>query len=336
MDKLRREILSITKRKPEIGLVYYNELLDIIDDYHDSKPDTSVETCKAIIEGISKLIIHKIDGVQIHILDKKWGFEKLVTRAFTLISRNNSELNEGLVKQLLQVFKFINKDRNDHCDIGHGRASVKEQKNCSDYSRMIAGITESTAIYLLKKFNESVVAEDVYESEQMQDFNMWLDNSIENFPIKAERYSKLLYQTDKEQYYAIYNDDYLQGIIDESESDLELPKGFFDLSGLGINFRNQAEPEYSTNQDDHSNFEDFSFDEKEMFVISAFAKKNNLNEVELVDLLNEVRLRQVLPIGARCLQTINFTATLHERAKISSELKMKVDKLIKRLKIIEK
>lgn len=327
MDKLRREILNITKRKPEIGLVYYNELLDIIDDYHYKKPDTSVETCKAIIEGISKLILHKINGMQIHILDNKWKFNKLINRSIDSLKQRNTNLNDELLTQLLQVFHFINIDRNKHCDIGHGRASVKEQVNCSDYSQMVAGFTESVSIYLLKKLDESIVAEDVYESEQMQDFNHWLDESIENFPIKTEKYSKLLYQSDKEGYYAIYNDDYLEEINNEKE---------YSTDTSFSHELKEEKLEYPTTPKIHTYQEEVYFKKKELQIISTFADTNDLYNDKLTELLNEVVLRQSNPSPNRCLQTINFKPKLHDRPKVGNELQVKIIRLIERLKIIEK
>lgn len=331
MDKLRREILSITKQKPEIGLEYYNELLDIIDAHHDKKPDTSVETCKAIIEGISKLILHKIDRIQIQILDK-WGFDKLIKRAIDSLQKSTNNINEGLLSQLLKVFQFINIDRNDHCDIGHGRASVKEQINCSDYSLMVSGLTESVAVYLLKKLDESLVAEDVYESEQMQDFNQWLDDSVAEFPIETEKYSKLLYQHDKERYYERYRNEFFEEQDDENEPIIYPPRRE-NSNSVTVN---EAEARYAqaTNKQFHK-ISEIYFDASEKKLISEFATQHDLKKTELTEVLKDVALRQKLPTRDEYIRMLNFQPKLHERKAISERVEEKVIELIDQLRIRE-
>ena len=54
MEKLKHEIQRIKRHR----LDYYHSHLDLVESYIDEKPDISIETCKALIEGISKLSIH--------------------------------------------------------------------------------------------------------------------------------------------------------------------------------------------------------------------------------------------------------------------------------------
>ncbi|WP_010520898.1 hypothetical protein [Aquimarina agarivorans] len=217
MDLLRSEILSITKHRPEIGLSYYNELLDIIDEYHTKKPDTSIETCKAIIEGISKLVIHKIKQEPIHELDKSREIKELAKRALNALNDELQFFDRDFARGIVNVVRILGEIRNGHSDISHGRASIKKQINCPDFSQMIAGFTESMSVYLLKKLDEVVVIENHYDSEQMKDYNVWLDTSIEDFPIATERYSKVLYEYDNALYYFKYENEYL---VDEVEEEL--------------------------------------------------------------------------------------------------------------------
>lgn len=215
MDLLRSEIISITKHRPEIGLSYYNELLDIIDEYHAKKPDTSIETCKAIIEGISKLVIHKIKQEPIHKLDKSKNVVQLVKNATNILLEEKEVFDRDFVNRVGSLIDYVAEIRNEHSDIGHGRASIKKQINCPDFAQMIAGFTESMSVYLLKKLDEVVIIENHYDSQQMKDYNIWLDNSIEDFPIATESYSKVLYEYDNALYYFRYENEYLVGEVEE-------------------------------------------------------------------------------------------------------------------------
>ena len=54
MEKLKAEIRRIKR----YNLEYYHSHLVLVEDYIEEKPDISIETCKALIEGISKLTLH--------------------------------------------------------------------------------------------------------------------------------------------------------------------------------------------------------------------------------------------------------------------------------------
>lgn len=209
MDKFRSEIIEITKHRPEIGLTYYNDLLDIVDQYNEKKPDASIETCKAILEGLSKLIIHKIKQEPISQLDKSTDFKDLVKRALEVLNEELQYFDKDFVKRITSIVQYIGEVRNGHCDISHGRASLKEQVSSKEFSQMISGFTESIAIYLLKKLDEVIMIEYHYDSEQMEEYNTWLDESQKDFPIQTEKYSKILFEYDRNLYEARYLEEFL-------------------------------------------------------------------------------------------------------------------------------
>lgn len=209
MDKFRSEIIEMTKHRPEIGLTYYNDLLDIVDQYSEKKPDTSIEICKAILEGLSKLIIHKIRQEPIAQLDKSTDFKDLVKKALEALNEKLEYFDTDFVRRITAIVQYIGEVRNGHCDISHGRASIKEQISSKEFSQMISGFTESIAIYLLKKLDEVIMIEYHYDSEQMEEYNAWLDESQRDFPIQTEKYSKILFEYDRNLYEARYLEEFL-------------------------------------------------------------------------------------------------------------------------------
>jgi len=57
MDKFRSELKSVR----HFDAAYYDELLDTINRYVSEKPDISIETCKSLFEGMSKLILMELE-----------------------------------------------------------------------------------------------------------------------------------------------------------------------------------------------------------------------------------------------------------------------------------
>ena len=83
MEKLKHEISRVKR----YNLEYYHSHLSLIESYIEEKPDISIETCKALIEGISilTLFLLKQEPLGSHNKDK---FSDLFKRAL-------SELQKG-------------------------------------------------------------------------------------------------------------------------------------------------------------------------------------------------------------------------------------------------
>ena len=73
MEKFRKEV----KRIKGYRLEYYESLFDVVDTYIEEKPDITIETCKSIIEGISKLTLHVLKQEPLHKLEKSTDFQHL-------------------------------------------------------------------------------------------------------------------------------------------------------------------------------------------------------------------------------------------------------------------
>ncbi len=191
MDKLKKELRRIEKK----NICYYVSLIQIIEEYREEKPDISIETCKAILEGISKLVIHVIRQDPIHELDKKKDLQTLFKDALKVLN-NQSVFDEEMVKRLGSVVHYIGETRNKNSDISHGRASIKEQKSCCELAFLISGFTEYTCIYMLKKLESSLDEDLCYEDNE--NFNSYLD---EENPLSGKlSYSKALFEQEFKTY----------------------------------------------------------------------------------------------------------------------------------------
>ena len=191
MEKLKQEIARIKRHRLE----YYQSHLDLIEDYIDEKPDISIETCKALIEGISKLTLYLLnqEALDSHNDEK---IQSLVKRALIELQKGRGFSDADLCKRLSGVVQYIGEVRNEHCDIGHGRASLKEQVNDADFADLIIGITDSICTYMLRRLD--ILAEKVTEYEDHPEFNEYLD---ERNPLPGKvRYSRALFEQEFETY----------------------------------------------------------------------------------------------------------------------------------------
>jgi len=191
MEKLKQEIQRIKRHRLE----YYQSHFDLVENYIDEKPDITIETCKALIEGISKLSLHLLnqEPLDSHNDEK---FQALVKRALAELQKGRGFSDADLCKRLSGVVHYIGEVRNEHCDIGHGRASLKDQVNDADFADLVVGITDNICTYMLRRLD--ILAEKVIEYDDHPEFNAFLDEQHE-LPGKI-LYSKALFNQELETY----------------------------------------------------------------------------------------------------------------------------------------
>ena len=144
MERFRSEL----KEARHFDAQYYKELLDTIDNYVAEKPDITIETCKAIIEGLSKLILMELEQTpESYFKNRDLSLSKLFKEARNALkkrieaSRSEIVYEDGIVEkygnianileQLLnpEVVARIGTIRTEHGDISHGRTPLKTQVN---------------------------------------------------------------------------------------------------------------------------------------------------------------------------------------------------------------
>ena len=191
MEKLRKEIKRIRKHR----LDYYDSLFDVVEAYIEEKPDITIETCKSIIEGISKLVIHLLKQEPLHTLNSL-DFQELFKKALSELMQDSKSFERDLTNRLGSAVHRLGELRNDHGDISHGRASVKEQINDADLSEMVIGVTDSICTYMLRKLDQ--LTDDELQYDENEEFNNYLDDL---YPLDGKvRYSKALFEQEPQTY----------------------------------------------------------------------------------------------------------------------------------------
>ena len=191
MEKLKNEIHRVKRH----NLQYYHSHLTLVESYIEEKPDISIETCKALIEGISKLALHLLaqEPIDSH---RNENLDDLFKRSLSELQKGRGYSDVDLIKRLVSVVKYIGEVRNSHSDISHGRASLKDQVNDADFAELVIGVTDSLCTYMLRRLDILSEKEILYDDNQ--EFNDYLDGQ---YPLDGVvLYSKALFDQEFETY----------------------------------------------------------------------------------------------------------------------------------------
>jgi hypothetical protein len=191
MEKLKNEIHRVKRH----NLEYYHSHLTLVESYIEEKPDISIETCKALIEGISKLALHLLaqEPIDSH---KNTDLSDLFKRALSELQKGRGYSDVDLINRLGSVVHYIGQIRNSHSDISHGRASLKDQVNDADFAELVIGVTDSLCTYMLRRLDILSEKEVLYDDNPK--FNDYLD---EQHPLGGiVLYSKALFDQEFETY----------------------------------------------------------------------------------------------------------------------------------------
>jgi hypothetical protein len=192
-----REIINRNKNNFE-HFEYYLLLLEKIEENMATNPDISIETCKSLIEGVSKTIIRKLDNTlsdrDIEKLEAKVAFKLSLNK----IAEKYSNLEDSFITRVESVVQIVNEIRNKRGDISHGRVAPKVAISDISFSKLVEQITEGIVVYLLDIFFslELPVLEPI-KYEDNEGFNISLN---EENPLRGVIYSKALFEQDYTMY----------------------------------------------------------------------------------------------------------------------------------------
>ncbi len=191
--KQTKEILGHLEGKYK-SIGYYYTVIDIIESKVESNPDISIESCKSLLEGISKFILGQLDDAYDD--KKKTDFPRLFRTSLNNISEHCDMMEQDFVLRACTMIEFIGEIRNKRGDISHGKLSPKIENSDSLLSNLVMQMTDGLAYYILKCFSTIEIVQ-VLQYEDNPEFNNLLDeeNSYGNLS-----YSKALFSQDVEAY----------------------------------------------------------------------------------------------------------------------------------------
>jgi hypothetical protein len=173
---------------------YYKALLEKAEAEISNFPDITIETCKSVLEGVSKTILTKC-GVTYKEKGRDADTAAQLFRKATAELQKYCDIDEEIVQSSAGTILRISTIRNDRGDISHGKRVPKDESSDAELARFVYEITDSICYYLLDKFLKadlSITEEVVYEGNEV--FNEMLDSTYA-LP-GGIKYSRALYEQD--------------------------------------------------------------------------------------------------------------------------------------------
>lgn len=188
MEKTRKIIQNNFDKFPEFN--YYLNIITKVEENIEEMPDTSIECCKALFDGISKTILDKFNISYVENTDTS---SSLLKKVFKQIN-NEDDISKEFI-QISHIFIVrVNELRNERGDISHGKAVPKENNSDKYLAGAMVGISDNIISYMLSRYFEYDLSElEEIKYENNINFNEYLDSE---FYIERVIYSKALFNQD--------------------------------------------------------------------------------------------------------------------------------------------
>lgn len=221
--QLVRTLISQNNDKYEY-FSYYEGIIDVIEQKIQTHPDICIESCKSLIEGVSKTIIKRLDVSATDGDLNKMDVMPLFKRAANKLAEYDDDLELDFINRTASLIQNFGQIRNERGDISHGRAAPKEVYSSSQFSNLVARVTEALAFYVLDHFFRLQLPDEMeIKYEDNPDFNELLDTSN---PMGSLSFSKALFDQDNVSYceqllgYQSEREELLANTIFEDEPEL--------------------------------------------------------------------------------------------------------------------
>lgn len=261
---------------------YYHLHIEKIENNKSKNPDIAIESCKSLIEGVSKSVLNRLD---ITFDEEKvtkgrnpWSVQKFFGKALNKIAEHSEEFEASFVHSTGQIVNVISATRTERGDISHGKSVPKLVESSPEFAEMVTNMTDLIVSYTLKHFFQIDIKDkdklDYFpkdeenpneDEENIIKYNTYLDESQPDFPISTVNYSQLLYENDYDEYETRFYDEFLKTLEpdeDSNETKKEEPEEIIqnkkqEIEELVNNFR----PKTFWTSDKNSLLSDFAKDQ---------------------------------------------------------------------------
>ncbi|MFA6618848.1 MAG: hypothetical protein WCT23_07260 [Candidatus Neomarinimicrobiota bacterium] len=300
---------------------YYFLHLEKINKNFETNPDIAIETCKSLIEGVSKSILNRLDNT----FDEKTAtsgrnaksVQQLFKWALEKISEQNDDFEIGYVHSSGQIINITSEIRTERGDISHGKSVPKTNASTIEFAKLVMDMTDLTMSYVLKSFFEidlDYKEKLNYVSEELQAYNNWLDENTD-FPIKKAKYSQLLYENDYDEYESRYSDEFLKTDDEKTEKE-EAIEDKPEIKKEPKQEEVKAEKPVKEIEKLVGTFDEESFwDDATNEQTEEFAESEKLKIDGLKNLITDFLFSEKKPLRDDVSNTMNEKPSLKERAK---------------------
>lgn len=197
MLTLKKLIVRQTDRDSEFR--YYIPIIEKAEKNEIEHPDIAIECCASLFQGVSKSIVHRLDGNFDREKLEKLSVQQQVKAALMCLKENDDVLEDEFPRAVENLVRITGALRNSRGDISHGRAVPKELQSDRSLARIVLDTSEAVLRYMLASYFALEAEENEFiPYEESPEFNVTLDaeNPLHGKPL----YSRALY----DQYYDDY------------------------------------------------------------------------------------------------------------------------------------
>lgn len=352
MEKTKSIILANIDKHSHFSEYY--KIVEIIEANEFVNPDICIESCKALVEGISKTILIQLDVTKSPDNIDDDDLPKVFKNAIKVLSEKCADIEGDFVSRFSAIIQVLGEIRNKRGDISHGRMAPKMVFSSKKIATTVKQMTDTMLEYILEHFFSIDFSEAnlIYDDEIMIEYNTWLDDSLE-FPIKKAKYSKLLFENDYDEYESRYEDflKYKENIeenvtiskdlkINKNEKEIlnliestltDLTEQHSSFKGYDEEVENpiiQSSAEQLVNKFDEDTF----WSKRKQETILRFAQENNLNSEGLEELIENYLFTEKDPLRDQVVSIMNEKPKLQERQEVTRELISKIIELTDNLR----
>ena len=174
---------------------YYRVIVGKITENQRSNPDIAIESCKSLVEGLSKSILKHTDKSYRDSQRPTDEFGPLFKKAVNALAGRGANIEEQFTKAAGNLVHQLGSIRNERGDISHGKSAPKQISSSAHFSSFVVQATDGLTSFLLHELFALDLSDFVpIEYGDNPDFNVYLD---EIFPMNGGlRYSRALFDQD--------------------------------------------------------------------------------------------------------------------------------------------
>ena len=324
-----REIISKNLERHRHFEEYF-KIIDIIQANEFINPDICIESCKALIEGVSKTIIISLDNTKTSDNIDDDNLPKLFKESMNLLSNNCVDIEGDFVVRFSAIIQVLGEIRNKRGDISHGRMAPKAIFSSPKLATTVKNMTENILEYVLEHYFTLDFTNGKMIYEETVDYNNWLDDNTD-FPIKKAKYSQLLHENDYDEYESRYSDEFLK--TDETEEEIEV----VEEKPVAIEVPEKVVIEVEKPKEEIKKLVN-TFDEASFWIeptiekVAVFAANENLKTEELRKLITDYLFSENKPLRDDIANAMNEKPALKDKAKIIVPLTDKITAFADELK----
>ena len=178
-----------------VDFEYYQVIVGMITENQSANPDIAIESCKSLVEGLSKSILKHTDNSYRDNQRRNEELAPLFKKAVNALANRGANIEEPFSKAVGNFIHQLGSIRNERGDISHGKSSPKLISSSPHFSTLVVQATDGLISFLLNELFALDLSDfNPIEYGDNPDFNTYLDELV---PIVGGlSYSQALFDQD--------------------------------------------------------------------------------------------------------------------------------------------